>query len=247
MVRTCPRQHTLALIALAKSPENPHPENPPSHLHARFIRLSTLVSDSLNRISPHVSPYLSPEFSTLPPGRTVAMTAAEKEMEVIRKRRDVLIAKAAQMAHSDRAASYAQQYAGGQVPYPPWSPPNKAETPRMPHHAHPNGYTMMSPRTMETTAMEPPAHWGGTCHSCGIGLAGEGQNGPDGPMSLCNICGVSPRGCVRRRELMDSRTMPDYRCGARKAQRAGLLAGRQRPLLPRRGVAGAGLGGRQCC
>ncbi|OCF31499.1 hypothetical protein I316_06902 [Kwoniella heveanensis BCC8398] len=113
-------------------PSAPHPATspPPPFLHTRFARLSTLVLQALQTLSPHVHPTLAPGF-VLPSNLVKStdqqnaeghgqkqgsgvnkssksleeMTPAEREMEVIRKRRDALIAKAAAAAAAAAAAS----------------------------------------------------------------------------------------------------------------------------------------------
>ena len=67
------------------------PQTPPPYLHTRFARLSTLIHSTLLSLAPSVHPLLHPTFD-LPPYR--GKSSAEKDMEIIRKRRDELIARA---------------------------------------------------------------------------------------------------------------------------------------------------------
>ncbi|WVR04947.1 hypothetical protein IAU60_001959 [Kwoniella sp. DSM 27419] len=100
----------------------PAPSPPPPYLHTRFTRLAMLVLSTLENLAPHVRPDLSPLFTRIfqagyaggsdkygrgpsPKKRFEDMTPAEKEMEVIKKRRDALIAKAAAAAAAAAAAT----------------------------------------------------------------------------------------------------------------------------------------------
>ena len=78
-------------------------------------------------------------------------------MDIIRKRRDALIAKAKGPAERNLEAGEGQD-----------------------------------PVMMETTACEsekvPSLE---RCHGCGVGVKDAWRRGPDGPRSLCDICGVS--------------------------------------------------------
>lgn len=105
-------------------------------------------------LGPHVHPFLDPAFDIPLPG---TRSVAEKDMEIIRKRRDALIARAKGPAERNLEAGE------GQVPV-----------------------------MMETTACEsekvPSLE---RCHGCGVSVTDAWRRGPDGPRSLCDICGVS--------------------------------------------------------
>lgn len=64
---------------------------PPPYLHTRFTRLSNLIHTTLVSLGPQVHPLLHPAFDLSLPG---GKSTAEKDMEIIRNRRDALIAKA---------------------------------------------------------------------------------------------------------------------------------------------------------
>ncbi|WWC85184.1 uncharacterized protein L201_000042 [Kwoniella dendrophila CBS 6074] len=106
------------------------PSPPPPYLLTRFTKLSNLIHTILLSLSPHVHLKLSPEFQQIfsssfsnfktningKPMEIMSekkkknfedMTPAEKEMEIIRKRRDALIAKAQAQAQAAAAAAAA--------------------------------------------------------------------------------------------------------------------------------------------
>nr|XP_019013243.1 uncharacterized protein I206_01308 [Kwoniella pini CBS 10737]OCF52024.1 hypothetical protein I206_01308 [Kwoniella pini CBS 10737] len=77
------------------------PSPPPPYLLTRFAKLSQMIHRILITLSPHVNPNLSHIFNkpfisskSYQKKKFEDMTPAEKEMEVIKKRRDALIAKA---------------------------------------------------------------------------------------------------------------------------------------------------------
>ncbi|WVN89015.1 uncharacterized protein L203_104231 [Cryptococcus depauperatus CBS 7841] len=111
--------HLTELIQLIKpfasQPGQSEPEQPSPYLTTRFARLSTIIHTILFTLAPHIHSQLAPEFKftypnspsalskqnfvkrsppPIPTKSLVEMTSAEKEMEIIRKRRDALIAKA---------------------------------------------------------------------------------------------------------------------------------------------------------
>ncbi|OCF55093.1 hypothetical protein L486_07204 [Kwoniella mangroviensis CBS 10435] len=100
------------------SPHRTQPSPPPPYLLTRFAKLSSLIHTILASLPPYVHPNLKAEFdkpfvpSRAPRKEKVEdMTPAEKEMEVIRKRRDALIAKAQAQAQA-QAGAQGQSKAG---------------------------------------------------------------------------------------------------------------------------------------
>lgn len=111
-------------------------------------------------------------------------------MELIRKRRDVLIAKAAQLAAAASARAAAQIT---ELPTPP-------EVRDLQLEAFRREMGMLNELAMppDFDDYKNGALIGlqggdalGRCHGCGIGVTGEWMRGPDGPRSLCDSCGVS--------------------------------------------------------
>lgn len=76
-------------------------------------------------------------------------------MELIRRRRDVLIAKAAHAKRDGSASAVPRKPMPGRVPVAP----------------------------------KPRDEW--RCVGCGATSSAEWKDGPDGPQSLCENCGVS--------------------------------------------------------
>ena len=121
------------LTPSATSTSNTSPPHPPPYVQQRFIRLASTIQATLSTLQPHAHPLLHSDFTLVPPTKarpaptekpneqadgnvqeqpsglsTVKpLTAAEEEMEVIRKRRDMLIARAAQVqaAHQTQPVS----------------------------------------------------------------------------------------------------------------------------------------------
>jgi hypothetical protein len=166
------------------------PSRPSAALHARFLHLSRSVHTSLIALGPHVALTLSPEFTKPPPATSQSsLSAAEKEMELIRKRRDILTAKAAQLA----AAASASAAQITELPTPP-------EVRDLRLEAFRREMGMLNELAMppDFDDYKNGALIGlqggdalGRCHGCGIGVTGEWMRGPDGPRSLCDSCGVS--------------------------------------------------------
>jgi len=141
-------------------------------------------------------------------------------MEVIRKRRDMLIAKAAQA----KATQAAQAVAGGFNPSaatnirssssaPPGISHSSIPIANPPPHTYSNlsnglaGYAhdLNGSRGLNgaggdagysalgRSAPIHPDNPTGRCHSCGISVTMEWRKGPDGARTLCDSCGVSRR------------------------------------------------------
>lgn len=127
--------HTDMITRAVPSSDQPAPPKPPPYLYTRFARLSEMIHASLVKLGPHVHPVLIPGFALsqthrsnspskfpalpsripAPNKRLEDMTPAEREMEIIRKRRDALITKAASahahaqpQAHLPTASSSAE-------------------------------------------------------------------------------------------------------------------------------------------
>lgn len=279
----------------ASSSSNPRPSRPSPYLQARFLRLASTVQTSLANLQPHLHQTLHPQFMHPPPnlnrnhtqgvGTSTgmgdpngtgtgtggekagggAMTAAEKEMEVIRKRRDMLIARAAQVQASSQPSAVHQsqlpvnwnhgelyQNGGGIYGSPAAAGPGSGSNNTNPSNpinnnglalftSHPlfsNLSTTDSPSLNSSSrsnitldnfdaslarfSLDPTkigqngyitgtghgspsdsglggklkvatASDGARCHGCGASVTPEWRMGPDGPRSLCNACGVSPR------------------------------------------------------
>lgn len=143
----------------ALSPTNPTPPPPPPFLHTRLSRLGTLVRETLASLESTSQPLLSAQFSQLPPGNA-GPSEAEQEMELIRRRRDVLIAKAAN-AKRDTNTPVGKKPGGMQSS---------------------GGRVAVAPRPRRDV-------W--RCAGCGTTTSTEWKDGPDGPQSLCENCGVS--------------------------------------------------------
>ncbi|ORY32089.1 hypothetical protein BCR39DRAFT_524114 [Naematelia encephala] len=154
----------------AATPSNPAPPKPPPYLHTHFSRLSALVHSTLTCLVPNIHTTLSPMF-TPSPGMVKELTAAEKEMELIRKRRDALIAKAATKSGFDGTASGARASISG------ISALDESAFSSMGHIVAP-----------------------GRCHGCGVAATPEWRRGPDGPASLCNSCGLHYAKLAKKRE-----------------------------------------------
>lgn len=261
----------------------PAPEQPPPpYLSTRFARLSSVIHESLQNLSPHVHVNLSPEFvpTYQPPEKKVAaangsekrsspalgtagaemdgkgqtktktaeeLAAAEKEMEIIKKRRDALIAKAqaaiarggTPKANNAKGGKNANKTNGGKsnkssplkdnstksLPlFTPTSP-----IPRLPSLLNHNNLEALTGGSEFSSSFLPPITttisttmadrlaqaqpviqqsfpqdsmpfsifsqdsmaWLRRCHGCGSSVTSEWRTGPDGPDSLCDICGVS--------------------------------------------------------
>lgn len=160
----------------APSPTNDAPPAPPPYLHTRLSRLATLVRETLASLEGRSQPSLSSEFSRLAPG-DADLAEAEREMELIRRRRDVLIAKAAQ-GKRDATASTARQ---GQA--------HQAQVLRPPPR---DGLPYATAPDPMRPGRQRQELW--RCHGCGATQSTEWKDGPDGPQSLCETCGVSKPG-----------------------------------------------------
>lgn len=156
------------------TPKQPHPKPPPAYVHTRIARLATLVRETLASLETRSQPYLDATFIERPPVRSTEMSEAEREMELIRARREVL---------RDKAMQAKRDIAGG--PGVPQQRPRQQQQPGQfatgidVRGPHPGGPGMGGPRD----------HW--RCHSCGTTNATEWKDGPDGPHSLCDHCAVS--------------------------------------------------------
>ncbi|KAK8843933.1 hypothetical protein IAR55_006725 [Kwoniella newhampshirensis] len=220
----------------------PAPSPPPPYLHTRFARLSSLIHSTLVALSPYVHPFLSPVFTKIftgptarssspveqvaaasPPAPTKKledMTPAEREMEVIRKRRDALIAKAAlaamplaAMNKIGNSISNHTQGQGGRNGHLPMSgslgnlsalteaselasnqlhPLPQAHAQPQPQQSQMLSLDMLSPRSL--TLM-------GRCHGCGSSVTREWRRGPDGPESLCDTCGMHYARLLKKKDL----------------------------------------------
>ncbi|GFZ46434.1 hypothetical protein JCM24511_04681 [Saitozyma sp. JCM 24511] len=183
------------------------PSRPSAALHARFLHLSRSVHTSLIALGPHVALTLSPEFTKPPPATSQSsLSAAEKEMELIRQRRDVLIAKAAQLAAAASARAAAQIT---ELPTPP-------EVRDLQLEAFRREMGMLNELAMppDFDDYKNGALTGlqggdalGRCHGCGIGVTGEWMRGPDGPRSLCDSCGSHYARLLEKRNT-DEFTLP---------------------------------------
>ncbi|WOO78493.1 GATA zinc finger domain-containing protein 9 [Vanrija pseudolonga] len=158
------------------TPSNPSPAPPPPYLHTRLARLATLVRETLATLETSSQPALSIEFLRLPPGNEPPtgedMTEAEREMELIRRRREVLNTKAQQ-----------GKRVGG-TPVPP----------------RPPGQPMFQGRPGPAPLAPRPNRDVWRCHGCGTTVCDEWRDGPDGPQSLCVNCGYHYDRLVRKRE-----------------------------------------------
>jgi hypothetical protein len=187
-VEICPGS---AHVVAATGESSKSPFRPSASLHARFLHLSRSVHTSLIALGPHVALTLSPEFTKPPPATSQSsLSAAEKEMELIRKRRDVLIAKAAQLAAAASARAAAQIT---DLPTPPEVRDLRLEALRsemgmLNELAMPPDFSDYKHGTLVGLRGGDAL---GRCHGCGIGVTGEWMRGPDGPRSLCDSCGVS--------------------------------------------------------
>lgn len=151
----------------ALTPHNPNPPPPPPYLHTRLARLATLVRETLASLEGRAQPQLDMAFSRRPPGDPEA-TEAEREMLMIRRRRIELQEKAA-----------AGKRDLGQIP--------RARPLAAPGHPYPGS---MDRRTGAPLAPRPTRDsW--RCHGCGTTQSSVWCDGPDGPRSLCENCGVS--------------------------------------------------------
>ena len=189
-------------------------------------------------------------------GTGTGMTAAEKEMEVIRKRRDMLIARAAQVQASSQPSAVHQSqlpanwnhgelYQNGGGLYSTGTANNHGTNPitnglaLFATASNPNPMFSTEPQSLNSSrrstltldnfdtslarfSLDPTkigqngyinggtgeggvgtggkakvgtgagaAPDGGRCHGCGASVTPEWRQGPDGPRSLCNACGVS--------------------------------------------------------
>ncbi|WWD01739.1 hypothetical protein V866_008685 [Kwoniella sp. B9012] len=104
------------------SPQRTQPSPPPPYLLTRFAKLSSLIHTILVSLPPYVHPNLKAEFDKpFVPSRATKkkkvedMTPAEKEMDIIRKRRDALIAKAQAQAQAQAQAAAQGQSKTGQA------------------------------------------------------------------------------------------------------------------------------------
>ena len=111
-------------------------------------------------------------------------------MEIIRKRRDALNAKAAQSAAFNYSALVLAASSSA-------SPPSGVLLRDEFSSASLGGMGMPPPRDtpyrVPTQHVPPPMHSRERteCVSCGTKITAEWRRGPDGPRSLCNSCGVS--------------------------------------------------------
>ncbi|KAL7422071.1 hypothetical protein Q5752_002714 [Cryptotrichosporon argae] len=172
------------------TPDHPNPDPPPTFLPTRFARLSLEIRAALQTLSTLAHPTLVPGLPPMPIPRSARpdeMSAAEREMDAIRKRRDALIAKAAAAKPKD-----APKPAGDGAAR---APPHLDIPPSQPMDArHSLGISHVFPSPLILPAMpafpEPnfALHGGelAKCTSCGIEAAV--CEGPDGPFSLCFDC-----------------------------------------------------------
>lgn len=229
-------QQAPAKLTPATTPSQPNPQKPPPFLHTRFLRLTTSIQQTLVNLAPASHLHLSSEFTAAPPiplspspadKESKPSTSAEKEMEIIRKRRDMLIAKAAQA----KAAQAAQALAGGNNAGTHtrdggsdspgiFHPPPPLSFPRPPLHTYATGEGMgqgeygdalrggnvdggyYPDMRIRRPAPIHPDNPGGRCHSCGISVTMEWRKGPDGARTLCDSCGVCRVHCGRWDALM---------------------------------------------
>jgi hypothetical protein len=196
----------------AKTPSQPTPPSPAPFLHTRFLTLTNMIHQSLKSLSPYVHPNLLPTF---PPYHTpitatntgapqeadrptkrkrdvkygIPMSAAEKEMEVIRKRRDALIAKAAMASTSGVTPNQKEVKESDIVEMD-----DDEEIEEEIEEDLDMGIGVETGR-MDAVQVEGLMRGMGTvqgrCHGCGVGTTLEWRKGPDGPSSLCDSCGVS--------------------------------------------------------
>ncbi|KAK1924597.1 hypothetical protein DB88DRAFT_486096 [Papiliotrema laurentii] len=216
----------------ATSTTQPNPPKPPPFLHTRFLRLSSSVQQTLHNLAPVSHTHLSSDTSSGGAAQSSAVSTpnsgakntaeaqstAEKEMELIRKRRDWLITKAAQAKAAASAGSTSTPGGGGSTSASPslsnLQSPHLIPPPVAPPHMYPlsNGYgasppalssqfpaftydrAYASPNTGRTA--ENPS---GRCHSCGIQGAIEWRRGPDGARTLCDSCGLHYAKLSRRK------------------------------------------------
>lgn len=147
----------------APSASNPSPNPPPPFLHTRITRLATLVSESLKLLEPRSQPLLDADFTLPPPG--IEVSEADREMDAIRNRRQALNQKQKN---------------------------NKNEILPIPRGSGLNVRPTAGPQftNMNILAPRPPRDvW--RCSGCGTTSSSEWRDGPDGPQSLCENCGVS--------------------------------------------------------
>ncbi|OWZ66863.1 hypothetical protein AYX14_05861 [Cryptococcus neoformans] len=291
------KMHLDEIICLIKpfasQKGQPAPEQPPPYLSTRFARLSSVIHESLQNLSPHIHLNLSPEFvptyqrpekkgagandgekRSSPALGTVGagidgkdltktktpeeLAAAEKEMEIIKNRRDALIAKAqaalarggTPKANSAKGGKNVSKTTGGKTnkssslkdnstkslplftPTPPVPP-----LPSLLNHTNFEALTggseftssFLPPitTTISTTMADRLAQvqpvvqqtfpqdsmpfsifsqdsmaWLRRCHGCGSSVTSEWRTGPDGPDSLCDICGMHYERLSRKKDLL---------------------------------------------
>ncbi|WWD15666.1 hypothetical protein CI109_100088 [Kwoniella shandongensis] len=214
------------------------PSPPPPYLFTRFARLSSLIHSTLVALAPHVHPFLSSEFTTsfvdiiakpsppveqsipaspvVPIKKLEDMTPAEREMEVIRKRRDALIAKAASAAttlpsglkngtlsHSFGGRNGLSEQSslssmGNLSALTEAAAAVASASTTYPLHQQQQqnqqmlSLDMLSPRSL--TLM-------GRCHGCGSSVTREWRRGPDGPESLCDTCGMHYARLLKKKDM----------------------------------------------
>lgn len=157
----------------APSASNPNPNPPPPFLHTRITRLATLVRESLKLLEPRSQQHLDADFTLPPPG--IEISEADREMAAIRLRREVLTNK-----------QNKRESAGGAAPRRPGAPGLNVG----PTAAPPQFTSADAARRMGGLAPRPPRDvW--RCSGCGATQSNEWRDGPDGPQSLCENCGVS--------------------------------------------------------
>jgi hypothetical protein len=182
------------LKPFASSPSNPHPGPPPPYVHTRVARLASLIRETLAHLEPHMQPQLDAAFTLRPPGDAEA-TEAEREMLLIRRRRQELQEKAAAgkrdltpMVRPGPGGPGARQGLGpGMGPGPGTGA--GAGSAHGPAHA---GHRYAPPALMERRAsLTPRPRDAWRCHGCGTTHATVWHTGPDGSRTLCENCGVS--------------------------------------------------------
>ncbi|ORX39628.1 hypothetical protein BD324DRAFT_223620 [Kockovaella imperatae] len=214
------RLHIDELIQLmrpfAATSSTTQPAQPPLYLRNHFHRMSKLISSSLYDMSDLVDPNLLPGFRPTPlmqypfHGPNGGKSDAEREMDVIRKRRDMLMARAAAQAKTAQheveqrqqrstSAESVSSDSGSRSPSPASLPePQDARI----NDAVIGDGELESHSSHSRSRIDPrdgtPL---GRCHGCGwSGFAMAWREGPDGPKSLCEPCGVSLARAASRNE-----------------------------------------------
>ena len=196
------------LQPFAITPTHTSPQKPPPFLHTRFLRLTSSVQQTLANLAPASHTYLSSDFTSAPPGDgkgdAKPPTKAEKEMEIIRKRRDMLIAKAAQAKATQAAQalaggfnpSAASNVRGGTSTSSSASPGIFHPTIPMPHvppplHAYPNVSSGLASYAMDANGNGSRGMNGSGGDMGYGGLGRPAPIHPDNPTGRCHSCGIS--------------------------------------------------------